>query len=91
MSLSFSIPGLATPLRLAIPLRKASPYDLDDFLFSPSELQHKYESSSFAGEHPHFSRPLWRKAVNSGRSELGYWQWVFEQVQADDDTYLLLH
>ena len=91
MSLSFSIPGLATPLRLAIPLRRAAPYDLNDFLFSPSELQHKYESSVFAGEHPHFSRPDWRQAVNSGRSELGYWHWVFEQVQADDDTYLLLH
>lgn len=81
--MSFAFPGLA------IALRRASPYDLSDFRCSPHELQRKYVSGH--GEHPHFSRAQWRQAVNDGRSELGYWQWVFEQVQADDETYLLLH
>lgn len=75
----------------AISLKKASPYDLNDFLFSPAELQHKYEVAVPQAEHPHFSRARWRRAINRGASQLGYWQWVFEQVQADDETYLLRH
>lgn len=78
-------------LGTALSRRKATPYDLNDFLFSPSELQHKYEAGLRHSEHPHFSRARWRRAINAGASEAGYWQWVFEQVQADDDTYLLRH
>ncbi|MNN71515.1 hypothetical protein D3C81_1874610 [compost metagenome] len=78
-------------LGTALSLRKATPYDLNDFLFSPSELQHKYETRVRHSEHPHFDRALWLRAVNAGACELGYWQWVFEQVQSDDDTYLLRH
>ena len=75
----------------AISLRKASPYDLNDFLFSPTELQGKYEARVHQAEHPHFSRAQWLRAINTGASQLGYWQWVFEQVQADDESYLLRH
>lgn len=74
-----------------IALRKASPYDLSDFLFSANELQDKYQSGISHAEHPHFTRSEWLQAINSGASLLGYWQWVFEQVQADDDTFLLRH
>lgn len=75
----------------AIAPRKASPYDLDDFLFSPAELQDKYEASQPQAEHPHFSRAEWLSASNRDASRQDYWQWVFEQVQADDETYLLRH
>ena len=71
--------------------KKASPYDLSDFRCSPVELQLKYQGRRQHSEHPHFSRAQWLRAVNVGDTELGYWQWVFEQVQADDDTYLLRH
>lgn len=78
-------------LGLALSKRKASPYDLNDFLFSPDELQHKYERQTQQSEHPHFSRARWQDEVNFNHCEKGYWSWVFEQVQADDDTYLLRH
>lgn len=78
-------------LGLALSKRNASPYDLNDFLFSADELQEKYEDSARESEHPHFSRERWLDAVNFGHSEQGYWSWVFEQVQADDDTWLLRH
>lgn len=78
-------------LGTALSLRRARPYDPNDFLFSPAELRHKYQADPRHGEHPHFSRSQWLQAVNSGASELGYWQWVFEQVQSDDDTFLLHH
>ncbi|SDS14346.1 hypothetical protein [Pseudomonas oryzae] len=78
-------------LGLALSTRKASPYDLNDFLFSAEELQRKYERQSSQSEHPHFSRTRWLDEVNFNNCELGYWLWVFEQVQADDDTWLLRH
>jgi hypothetical protein len=84
-SMFFSLTGRA------ISLRKASPYDLNDFLFSPSELQDKYATRAGHAEHPHFSRAQWLQTINRGASQAGYWQWVFEQVQADDETYLLRH
>ena len=71
--------------------RKTSPYDLSDFLFSPGELQQKYASARRHSEHPHFSRSRWQRAAAAGASQSDYWQWVFEQVQADDDTFLLRH
>lgn len=74
-----------------IALRKASPYDLNDFRCSPNELQDKYAVGHRHAEHPHFSRAQWLHAINGGATLLGYWQWVFEQVQADDETYLLRH
>lgn len=78
-------------LGLALSKSNATPYDLNDFLFSPDELQHKYDLQARQNEHPHFSRERWLDAVNFGHSTEGYWSWVFEQVQGDDDTYLLRH
>lgn len=78
-------------LGLALSRRKASPYDLNDFLFSAEELRHKYERQASQSEHPHFSRARWLDEVNFNHCEQGYWSWVFEQVQADDDTWLLRH
>ena len=75
----------------ALSRRKATPYDLSDFLFSPGELQRKYEEGRQPSEHPYFSRTRWLRAVNAGASQDGYWQWVFEQVQAGDETFLLRH
>ncbi|MCQ4347060.1 hypothetical protein NGA35_06400 [Pseudomonas stutzeri] len=75
----------------SIALRKASPYDLSDFRCSPAELQDKYESGIRRAEHPHFTRARWLDEIVCGNSQLGYWQWVFEQVQADDETFLLRH
>lgn len=74
-----------------IALRKASPYDLSDFRFSPTELQDKYADGVRHAEHPHFTRDQWLDEIIRGASQLGYWQWVFERVQADDETYLLRH
>ena len=35
------------------------------------------------GEHPEFQRDDWRSAVAFNETQLGYWEWVVHQVQAN--------
>lgn len=42
---------------------------------TPEQLDEKYNPDG-VGEHPVFTRALWKKAVADDETFFGYWQWV---------------
>lgn len=47
------------------------------------ELEEKYNSSG-DGEHPVFTRSLWRKAIADEITNCHYWNWLVCQVSLKD-------
>ena len=37
------------------------------------------------GEHPEHSRESWRGEVSNEETNLGYWEWVLQQEEANED------
>lgn len=54
---------------------------LDDSLLNARELSDKYGARN---EHPDADRECWREQVTEGRTSLGYWEWVENQLDPDD-------
>lgn len=52
----------------------------EDDELSPLQLDDKYNPSG-SGEHPVFTRQLWRGDVFTQDTLYGYWDWVFNQIQ----------
>lgn len=60
------------------------PYDYEDLGLNLGELQAKYVVE---GEHPHHSLALWQSAVAHNRTNQTYWDWVLQEIAADDEVY----
>ncbi|TKD44885.1 hypothetical protein [Azotobacter chroococcum] len=43
------------------------------------QLDHKYNPEG-DGEHPTYTRAMWREAVASENTLSGYWQWVVHEI-----------
>lgn len=50
---------------------------------SPDQLDDDYNQSGF-GEHPMFPREAWQEAVANEDTLLGYWQWLYHQIQEQE-------
>lgn len=64
------------------------PYDKEDLLLSPDELDAKYNWEG-DGEHPKYLRKHWRNAVDHEETISGYWQWVQRQIYLDDEEHII--
>lgn len=60
------------------------PYDYSDLCASKEELQSKFAA---AGEHEYHTRALWQSAVDHGRTNQEYWDWVLSEIADDDEVY----
>ncbi len=61
----------------------------DDSAMSREELQAHYEQQFEAdekAEHHRYGTAAWKQNVAIGSTRLGYWDWVYEQVQAAWET-----
>lgn len=52
----------------------------EDASFSAEQLEEKY-SPTGGGEHPMFSRLMWREAVANQDTIAGYWGWLMSEIQ----------
>ena len=50
------------------------------------ELEDKYTGGAGWGEHPDWPRQDWRQEVASEDTQVGYWEWVFNKVQSEDES-----
>lgn len=56
---------------------------IDDYGRSAAELQQKYELKF--GEHRGYPKKDWREAVAKTELDCGYWAWVRNQLQDEQD------
>lgn len=50
------------------------------------ELEHKYlEAGGDWGHHPIHTRELWKHCVTEEDTVSGYWDWVYDKVQSEDE------
>lgn len=61
----------------AHPQAHALDADLD---LNADQLDHKYNPEG-DGEHPTYTRAIWREAVASENTLSGYWQWVAHEIE----------
>lgn len=57
-------------------------YDFTDFGLTAEQLQDKYNGLS----HPEYTMDQWKLLANSDDSTKGYWSWVVDRIQEDDDA-----
>lgn len=48
------------------------------------ELVDTWADGDVWGEHPHYDRSSWRHEVSNEDTNLGYWEWVVHQIEAND-------
>ncbi len=46
---------------------------------SPEQLDDKYNRDGYGG-HPEYTREFWRHEAFEGDTLLGYWEWVYNQI-----------
>lgn len=49
------------------------------------QLSQKYNPQLDDGEHPHYSRRMWRKEVDARCTLRGYWDWVEAQLEEEGE------
>lgn len=59
-------------------------YPAEDLTLNPEELEHKY-SPEGGGQHPFFDRAGWITAVARHDTVCGYWDWVYNAIQNDEE------
>jgi len=50
------------------------------------EIKKIIKKSGVWGGHPKFKRSDWQHEVVSGDTNLGYWEWVWHQIEGDEDV-----
>lgn len=44
------------------------------------EVRNRYDAGDDGLEHPYGSRDMWREDANEGLTDLGYWDWIVDQL-----------
>lgn len=48
------------------------------------ELEAKYDDDFGEGEHPSYTRALWKHCVAENETVSGYWYWVYHKLQCEE-------